>query len=169
MGRGVLSCFIYYKKTHRDFLFLGAQGIVTLGYNLRWFVCKVCKATICPFKVHKIVTFRNELALLGKVQKELNILKQKNVFTWVEAGNFTDSLNWSKMYLKLRLKSAVCKHDQIDQAASVGNFPFTLADIKLTFGAEQLFVTGWKGCLSEFTKARLCKYNNHLRVNYDSG
>ena len=73
------------------------------------------------------------------------------------------------MYLKLRLKSAVCKHDQIDQAASVGNFPLTLADIKLTFGAEQLFVTGWKGCLSEFTKARLCKYNNHLRVNYDSG
>ena len=54
------------------------------------------------------------------------------------------------MYLKLRLKSAVCKHDQIDQAASVGNFPLT----KLTFGAEQLFVTGWKGCLSEFAKAR---------------
>ena len=52
------------------------------------------------------------------------------------------------MYLKLRLKSAVCKHHQIDQAASVGNVLLTRADIKLTFGAEQLFVTGKVVCLS---------------------
>ena len=52
------------------------------------------------------------------------------------------------MHLKLRQKSPLCKQDQIDQAASVGNFPLTIAVFKLTFGTEQLVVTGKVVCLS---------------------